>query len=106
MAERAYFPLKDLRELMDPEFVNKSKINSIKHIRSMTGEGLKEAKDFLEQEWLPFINGDRKPPKQVETLITDCQEFIDLQQQVARLVEEVEDLRASQTRTRAKGIFE
>jgi hypothetical protein len=105
MTERVFFPVEDLRELMDVEFVNKSKINCIKHIRAMTGLGLKEAKDFFEQEWIHFVNGERQPPKQVETLITDCPEFQELQRQVAKLTEEVEDLRSNQNRTRAKTIF-
>lgn len=50
MSDCTFFPLNDLRELMDPEFVNSKRINCIKHIRSMTGEGLKEAKDFFEQD--------------------------------------------------------
>lgn len=105
MAERAFFPMEDLRELMDTEFVNKQKINCIKHIRAMTGASLKETKDFFEQEWLPFINGDKNPPKVVRELVSDSPEFEALARQVRHLTEEVEDLRASQTRTRAKGIF-
>ena len=105
MSQFVYFPLDDLRELMNVEFANKNKINCIKHIRAMTGEGLREAKDFFEQEWIPFVNGEKNPPKQVETIITDCLEFQELQRQVAKLIEEVEDLRSNQTRNRAKTIF-
>lgn len=101
MTDRSFFPLNDLRDLMDPEFANNRKINCIKHIRAITGEGLKEAKDFFEQEWLPFVNGDRKSIKRV----TDTPEFDALVQQVQQLAQEVNNLKAAQTKQTAKGIF-
>lgn len=48
-------PSTDLRQIMDKEFVNINKIRCIKIFRGITGEGLKETKDFVEKEWIPFI---------------------------------------------------
>lgn len=45
----------DMLNLIDPNFVNHQKINCIKHIRTITRCGLKEAKDFFEQVWTPAI---------------------------------------------------
>jgi len=105
MADRSYFPMDDLRKLMDVEFVNKSKITCIKHLRSMTGENLREIKDFFEQEWLPFINGTRTPPKEIKTYISETPEFEALVQQVRKLSEEVDSLKSMNTRSRTATIF-
>lgn len=105
MAERQFFPMEDLRELMDTEFANKSKINCIKHIRAMTGAGLKEAKDFFEQEWLPFVNGTKTPPKVVRELVSDSPEFEELARQVQRLTEEVNELKSRNVKSMASGLF-
>jgi hypothetical protein len=50
-----YISLAELSKLFDKEFVSKQKINTIKILRSITGEGLKETKDYLEQRLIPFI---------------------------------------------------
>lgn len=52
--------LKELKQLFDPDFVRTHKINCIKLLRQITGDGLKETKDFLELELAPFIL-DRTP---------------------------------------------
>lgn len=101
MSDRSYFPLEDLRELMDPDFVNTKKINSIKHLRAMTGEGLKETKNFFEQEWLPFINGDRT--RKIPQPFNFDQDAI--LTRLANLEARVDTLVASQTKRMAKGIF-
>jgi len=105
MADRRYFPMDDLRQLMDVKFLNKSKINCIKHLSSMTGESLRETEDFFEQEWLPFINGTRTPPEKVTELVSESPEFDHLRQQVQDLAREVADLRSMNTRSRAATIF-
>ena len=102
MGDRPDFPLNDLRKLMDPEFVNSWKIETIKLLRRMTGEGLKEAKNFLEDEWIPFVNSTQTPvPKMVHSEM----EFDALVQQVQQLAQEVNNLKAAQTKQTAKGIF-
>ncbi len=105
MAERT-FTLEDLRELMDPEFVNQGKINCIKHLRQMTGEGLRETKDFFEQEWLPLMNGTRTPPKEVKVYVEDTPEFHRLSEQVEQLARQVASLRTNQIKVRAAGLLE
>lgn len=105
MTDPKYFPMKHLRDLMDPQFANRTKINCIKHLRSMTGEGLKETKDFFEQEWLPMVNGTRTPPKEIKTYMSETPEFEALVQQVQKLSEEVDVLKSMNTRSRAATIF-
>ena len=102
MSDRTYFPLEDLRELMDIDFVNKKKINCIKHLRAMTGEGLKETKDFFEQEWLPFINGERKSYAP-QPFNFDQDEIL---RRLTALEEKVQFLSTAQTRATAKGLFD
>jgi hypothetical protein len=50
-----YISLAELSKLFDKEFVSKEKVNAIKILRSITGEGLRETKDYLEQRLIPFI---------------------------------------------------
>lgn len=105
MAKRQFFPMEDLRELMDTEFVNKRKIHCIKHILAMTGVGLREAKDFFEQEWLPFVNGDRKPPETISELIEDTPDFQALKRQVEKLTDEVNQMKSQNVKSMASGLF-
>ncbi|UAT28854.1 ribosomal protein [Dinoroseobacter phage vB_DshP-R7L] len=52
----------------EPRWINKNelmglltapdqKINAIKVVRSVTGLGLREAKDFIEEQWIPALQG-------------------------------------------------
>lgn len=50
MAEACFTTLRELRDLMSVDVVSTQKINCIKLLRQITGEGLKETKDFFEQE--------------------------------------------------------
>lgn len=45
----------DMLNLIDPNFVNHQRVNCIKHVRTITRCGLKEAKDFFDQVWTPAI---------------------------------------------------
>lgn len=45
---------------MDPEFVKTNKINCIRLIRQLSGKGLKESKEFFEQEWYPFVVDEKR----------------------------------------------
>lgn len=47
--------LDELKKMIDPTWGLQNKIGIIKNIRAMTGEGLKEAKDFCEQIWWPML---------------------------------------------------
>lgn len=60
MADPKHTTLNELLSLIDPETVANKKINTIKLLRQITGEGLKEVKEFYEQEWEPFVT--RKEP--------------------------------------------
>lgn len=91
----------ELRELMDPDFVNSNKINCIKTLRQITGEGLKDTKDFFEQEWLLFINGDRKPRVPVQQSMNE----LDILRRLNHLEDQVATLTKIMTKERAKGIF-
>lgn len=54
--------LNELAMLFHPETVDRAKINCIKAIRSITGAGLKEAKDFFENTVHPVIVLKQHPP--------------------------------------------
>lgn len=55
--------LDELRNLTDTDYVANNKIGCIKILRGITGEGLRETKDFFEQEWQPYVNGNKTPMK-------------------------------------------
>lgn len=48
-------PLNELRTLFHYKTVTDNKINMIKLLRTISGEGLRETKDFLEQVLIPAI---------------------------------------------------
>jgi hypothetical protein len=50
-----YIALDELKKLFNFKEVSLNKINCIKMLRSISGEGLKETKDFLEEVILPAI---------------------------------------------------
>lgn len=47
--------LEELTQMLDIDFLQSSKINTIKNVRGITGAGLKEAKEYVEQVWIPII---------------------------------------------------
>lgn len=102
MAEPRFTTLNDLRDLMAPDYVNSKKINCIKTLRQITGEGLKETKDFFEQEWLPFINGDRTH-RLGQPFNFDQEEIL---RRLTALEEKVQFLSTAQTKATAKGLFD
>lgn len=55
MADPQFVPITELKQLFDPAFVASRKIESIKMLRRITGEGLRETKDFFEQIIQPAI---------------------------------------------------
>lgn len=50
-----YTALSEIKKLFDFKEVSANKIYTIKVLRSLSGEGLKETKDFLEQVLIPAI---------------------------------------------------
>lgn len=94
MADPRFTTLQELRDLMDAD----QKINCIKILRGITGEGLKETKDFFEQEWLPFATG-----KTVKKKMTEDQALMD---RISRLEASVAFLqRQIQPKMHASEIF-
>ncbi|WHM52922.1 ribosomal protein L7/L12 C-terminal domain protein [Sulfitobacter phage vB_SupP_AX] len=94
MADPRFTSFKEIRDLMDAD----QKINCIKILRGITGEGLKETKDFFEQEWLPFANGQKLQKK-----ITEDQALLD---RISRLEASVANLqRQIQPKMHASEIF-
>lgn len=58
--QREFLPVEDFKNLFDPEFVTNKKINTIKTVRAITGMGLKETKDLVEQFLIPFMESVMK----------------------------------------------
>lgn len=101
-----YTPLNEIRHLMDPEYVQTNKINCIKYLRSITGEGLKETKDFFEAEWLPFvIHGQRNVTKPIASLMQE-DAIRELEKRVDQLESQISALLPNPAKEMAKGIFE
>ena len=103
MGDRTFFDLYDFRDIMDPTYVAKNKINTIKFIRGITDASLKDAKNFLEQEWEPFIQGKVRldPQDPTETI-----EMIEILERLNKLEDHVRSLSSNQTKVMAKGIFD
>jgi hypothetical protein len=61
--QREFISLNVLRHLFDSEYVQKNRIETIKTVRMLTNLGLREAKDFVEDELVPFLmEGKRMVP--------------------------------------------
>lgn len=102
MGDRSFLDVRHLRDMMDDHYVRNNKINVIKFIRGLTGLGLKEAKDFVEQEWQPFVEG--KTPQ--TPMPSNDIEMIEILERLNRLEDQVRTLSSSQTKQLAKGIFD
>lgn len=61
MSNRSFITSSELLTLLD-QSSSGYKINMIKTVRSLTGMGLKEAKDFVEDEWLPRLTNTQPLP--------------------------------------------
>ena len=65
MSDKTYpLTLKELHQMIDPNWGHQNKIGIIKMVRALTGEGLREAKDFAEQVWWPMLE------QRAETMFT------------------------------------
>lgn len=58
MIDPKHTSFNDLLNLGNPQYVQANKINCIILLRQITGEGLKETKDFFEQVWQPLVTGN------------------------------------------------
>lgn len=102
MANFRLTSLDEMRMLMDPEFVKTNKINCIKLIRQLSGEGLREAKDFFEQEWYQFVvEGQRKTSAYTKPV----EDFDEILCRLSALENEVHHLTKVETRQVAKNLF-
>lgn len=105
MDNKHLIPIETLRKLMDVDFVEKRKMDAIKLVQEMTGLVRKDAKNFIEEEWIPFVIGEEGYiSSQISN--SNSSELKNLEEKVNYLINEVEDLRSIQTKTRAKGIFD
>lgn len=104
MAEPRFLPMFELKDLANKDYVNRNKINCIKMMRQITGEGLKETKEFFEQVWLPMINGTGQP----ETITKQSEEeLIKRVDYLERKVREIATvITADKAKAQAKGIFD
>lgn len=90
MMEPSFISLTELGKLIDPEFVKNNKIEFIKQIRRMTGEGLKEVNNFINDEWIPVVVNIEKPEKPsapviLKTHIEIIRRIENLEAEVSRL---------------------
>lgn len=96
--------LDELRDMMNPQFVMEKKIHCIKLLRAMTGEGLKEAKDFFEDEWLSFVTEGKRPSPVKQNPELQLQ-LLQIERRMSELENDMLSLKKAQTRTMAANIF-
>lgn len=104
MADSRWTPLDELTKLFDPDIVSTQKINCIKTVRGITGEGLKEAKDWVEQFLVPTVaNMSQNQIKVIDTMPDfDPDEIL---QQLESLRKDVAELKRAKQISQAKEIF-
>lgn len=105
MAEARFTTLRELRELMSVDVVSNQKINCIKLLRQISGEGLKEVKDFFEQEWMPFVLEGRHFGKSTMTPPAQSLDLLDIMDRLQALENIVSELTRNETKKMATTIF-
>lgn len=105
MADARFTSLPQLRELMSVDVVSSQKINCIKLLRQITGEGLKETKDFFEQEWMPFVLEGHRFGKATMTPPAQSLELVDIVERLQALENIVSELTRNETKKMAATIF-
>lgn len=105
MADYHVTPLREFRELMSMDVVSNHKINCIKLLRQITGEGLKETKDFFEQEWMPFVLKGERFDKSTMTSPAQSLELVDIMDRLQALENIVSELTRNETKKMAATIF-
>lgn len=94
--------LSELKELFTADVVKNQKINCIKLLRQITGEGLKETKDFFEQVVQPAVLNSA-PIVGPETDYDDLEE---IRKALSELRRDVDKLKRPQVSQQAKGLFD
>ena len=101
---------RELRKFMDYDYCKNNKIESIKFFRSLTREGLRETKDFLEEFWIPRLKGlsSVNPENKEPTFHEMYPEFDPIQvvQAIKEMRNELDSLKAGQRKTRASSILQ
>lgn len=105
MAEARFTTLRELRKLMSVDVVSFQKINCIRLLRQITGEGLKETKDFFEQEWMPFVLEGQRFDKPTMTPPAQSLELVDILDRLQALENIVSELTQNETKKMAASIF-
>lgn len=105
MAEARFTTLPELRELMSVDVVSTQKINCIKLLRQITGEGLRETKDFFEQEWSPFVLEGQRFGNANTTSPAQSLELVDILDRLQALENIVSELTRNETKKMAATIF-
>ena len=105
MAEARFTTLRELRELMSVDVVSTQKINCIKLLRQITGEGLKETKDFFEQKWMPFVLEGQRFGNVNKTSPAQSLELVDILDRLQALENIVSELTRNETKKMAATIF-
>ncbi|ACL81275.1 hypothetical protein [Silicibacter phage DSS3phi2] len=105
MADARFTTLPELRELMSVDVSSSQKINCIKLLRQITGEGLKETKDFFEQEWMPFVLEGQRFGKPTMTPPAQSLELVDIMDRLQALENIVSELTRNETKKMAATIF-
>ena len=103
MAEPSFVQLSELEKLFDPEVVGTQKINCIKLLRQISGDGLRESRDFLEQTIQPIIEG--KKPRTPQLMAQPNFDPDEIMTRLEYLTNEVNKLKRVQISKQAKGIF-
>lgn len=104
MADPSFMSFKALALLFDPEFVAKQKISTIKTVRQITGEGLKETKDWVENFLQPTVVNMSHNQLHVTEHMPDFDPD-EILQQLESLRRDVADLKQEKVTNQAKEIF-
>lgn len=98
--------LKELHQMIDPNWGLQNKIGIIKAVRAITGEGLREAKDFAEQVWWPMLEEMAK--HQPYTLSKPIPQYIEeesILQRIETLERQMAEMRNTRVSHAARNIF-
>ena len=99
-----FIPLSELEKLFDSNLVSTKKIDTITIVRRITGEGLTETKDWVEQFLIPTVTN--MPQNQIQVL-NDMSDFNpdEILQQLDSLRRDVAELKREKQISQAKEIF-
>lgn len=100
-----------LEKLLDPDFVSTKKIECIKVLRGISGEGLKETKDFYEQVLHPVVvlKLSVKRERQVGNPFDDespsKEEFENIMRMIRKMEQDIAELKRGKAKSEASVLF-